>query len=72
MNKKRGRCGASSKKMPLYRNVTGVTFIYIRKCDFCNEKVKKKSKPSDRIIHSVELLHNPLVPLNNLIDVFDA
>ena len=32
--------GRPPKKLPLYRNVTGVTFIYIRKCEFCNEKVK--------------------------------
>lgn len=34
--------------------------------------VKKNLEPSDRIIHSVELLHDPLVPLDDLVDVFDA
>ena len=34
--------------------------------------VKKILEPSNRIVHSVELLHDPLVHLNDLIDVVDA
>lgn len=34
--------------------------------------VKKILEPSDQIIHSGELLHDPPVPLNDLVDAVDA
>lgn len=34
--------------------------------------VKKNLESSNRIIHSIELLHDPLVPLDDLIDAVDA